>query len=62
MIKVDVQGWEYHVLGGAANLLSRREGEAPYPYLIYEEVEHLLQASNSSAQEKRHIIVLLCEL
>ncbi|AQK64461.1 hypothetical protein ZEAMMB73_Zm00001d013821 [Zea mays] len=53
LIKVDVQGWEYHVLGGASNLLSRRKGEAPYPYLIYEEDEHLLQAGNSSAQDIR---------
>ncbi|KAJ1294748.1 hypothetical protein BS78_01G170000 [Paspalum vaginatum] len=51
MIKVDVQGWEYHVLRGASKLLSRRKGEAPY--LIYEEDERLLQASNSSAQEIR---------
>ncbi|CAD6205646.1 unnamed protein product [Miscanthus lutarioriparius] len=51
MIKVDVQGWEYHVLRGASKLLSRGKGEAPY--LIYEEDEHLLQASNSSAQEIR---------
>lgn len=51
LIKVDVQGWEYHVLGGASNLLSRRKGEAPY--LIYEEDEHLLQAGNSSAQDIR---------
>jgi hypothetical protein len=51
MIKIDVQGWEYHVLRGASKLLSRRKGEAPY--LIYEEDERLLQASNSSAQEIR---------
>jgi len=48
LIKIDVQGWEYHVLRGASKLLSRRKGEAPY--LIYEEDERLLQASNSSAQ------------
>ncbi|KAL6894543.1 hypothetical protein ACP4OV_008641 [Aristida adscensionis] len=51
MIKIDVQGWEYHVLRGATKLLSRRKGDAPY--LIYEEDERLLQASNSSAQEIR---------
>jgi FkbM family methyltransferase len=47
MIKIDVQGWEYHVLKGASNLLSRRKDEAPY--LIYEEDERLLLASNNSA-------------
>uniref|UniRef100_A0A453LFU5 Methyltransferase FkbM domain-containing protein n=1 Tax=Aegilops tauschii subsp. strangulata TaxID=200361 RepID=A0A453LFU5_AEGTS len=51
LIKIDVQGWESHVLRGASKLLSRRRGEAPY--LIYEEDERLLQASNSSAQEMR---------
>lgn len=51
LIKIDVQGWEYHVLRGASKLLSRRKGEAPY--LIYEEDERLLQASNSSAEEIR---------
>ncbi|OEL21296.1 hypothetical protein BAE44_0017683 [Dichanthelium oligosanthes] len=51
MIKIDVQGWEHHVLRGASKLLSRRKGEAPY--LIYEEDERLLQASNTSAQEIR---------
>uniref|UniRef100_A0A0E0D2U6 Methyltransferase FkbM domain-containing protein n=1 Tax=Oryza meridionalis TaxID=40149 RepID=A0A0E0D2U6_9ORYZ len=51
LIKIDVQGWEYHVLRGASKLLSRRKGGAPY--LIYEEDERLLQASNSSAREIR---------
>ncbi|CAN6304495.1 unnamed protein product [Urochloa humidicola] len=51
MIKIDVQGWEYHVLRGASKLLSRTKGEAPY--LIYEEDERLLQASNTSTQEIR---------
>jgi FkbM family methyltransferase len=51
LIKIDVQGWEYHVLRGASKLLSRRKGDAPY--LIYEEDERLLQASNSSAREIR---------
>ncbi|RLN38907.1 uncharacterized protein C2845_PM01G36670 [Panicum miliaceum] len=51
MIKIDVQGWEYHVLRGATKLLSRTKGEAPY--LIYEEDERLLQASNTSSQEIR---------
>ncbi|XP_051208948.1 uncharacterized protein [Lolium perenne] len=54
LIKIDVQGWEYHVLRGASKLLSRRKGEAPY--LIYEEDERLLQASNSSAQEIRSFL------
>ncbi|XP_071700701.1 uncharacterized protein [Rutidosis leptorrhynchoides] len=51
LVKVDVQGWEYHVLKGAKNLLSRKKGEAPY--LIYEEDERLLQASNTSSKEIR---------
>ncbi|CAN6287667.1 unnamed protein product [Urochloa humidicola] len=51
MIKIDVQGWEYHVLRGASKLLSRTKGEAPY--LIYEEDERLLQASNTSTHEIR---------
>lgn len=49
LIKIDVQGWEYHVLKGASKLLSRKGSEAPY--LIYEEDERLLQASNSSTRE-----------
>lgn len=51
LIKIDVQGWEYHVLKGASKILSRRKGEAPY--LIYEEDERLLQASNTSTDEIR---------
>ncbi|KAL2533113.1 Methyltransferase FkbM [Abeliophyllum distichum] len=54
LLKIDVQGWEYHVLKGAAKLLSRKKGEAPY--LIYEEDERLLQASNSSAKEIREFL------
>ncbi|KAL8254866.1 hypothetical protein R6Q59_033087 [Mikania micrantha] len=54
LLKIDVQGWEYHVLKGAKNLLSRKKGEAPY--LIYEEDERLLQASNSSAKEIREFL------
>lgn len=54
LIKIDVQGWEYHVLKGATKLLSRKEKEAPY--LIYEEDERLLQASNSSAREIREFL------
>ncbi|CAN4094580.1 unnamed protein product [Withania somnifera] len=54
LIKIDVQGWEYHVLKGASKLLSRKKGEAPY--LIYEEDERLLQASNSSAKEIRDFL------
>lgn len=54
LIKIDVQGWEYHVLKGATKLLSRQEKEAPY--LIYEEDERLLQASNSSAREIREFL------
>ncbi|KAL0374321.1 UNVERIFIED_CONTAM: hypothetical protein Sradi_3347800 [Sesamum radiatum] len=54
LVKIDVQGWEYHVLKGASKLLSRKKGEAPY--LIYEEDERLLQASNSSAREIREFL------
>lgn len=51
LLKIDVQGWEYHVLRGASKLLSRKASEAPY--LIYEEDERLLKASNSSRDEIR---------
>ncbi|KAK3210909.1 hypothetical protein Dsin_015615 [Dipteronia sinensis] len=54
LLKIDVQGWEYHVLKGASKLLSRKKGEAPY--LIYEEDERLLQASDSSAKEIREFL------
>ncbi|EPS57414.1 hypothetical protein M569_17404 [Genlisea aurea] len=54
VVKIDVQGWEHHVLRGARRLLSREEGEAPY--LIYEEDERLLRASNSSADEIREFL------
>lgn len=54
LVKIDVQGWEYHVLKGAKKLLSRKKGEAPY--LIYEEDERLLQASNSSSKEIREYL------
>nr|GEW59381.1 methyltransferase FkbM [Tanacetum cinerariifolium] len=54
LIKIDVQGWELHVLKGAKKLLSRKKGEAPY--LIYEEDERLLQASNSSSKEIRQFL------
>ncbi|XP_052200360.1 uncharacterized protein LOC127806854 [Diospyros lotus] len=54
LLKIDVQGWEYHVLKGASKLLSRKKGEAPY--IIYEEDERLLQASNSSANEIREFL------
>lgn len=54
LLKIDVQGWEYHVLKGASKLLSRKQSEAPY--LIYEEDERLLQASNSSAQEIKEFL------
>lgn len=54
LLKIDVQGWEYHVLKGASKLLSRKGGEAPY--LIYEEDERLLQASNSSTKEIRDFL------
>lgn len=54
LLKIDVQGWEYHVLKGASKLLLRKKGEAPY--LIYEEDEKLLQASNSSAKEIRDFL------
>lgn len=54
LLKIDVQGWEYHVLRGASKLLSRDKGEAPY--VIYEEDERLLQASNTSAKEIRDFL------
>lgn len=54
LLKIDVQGWEYHVLKGASKLLSRKKGEAPY--IIYEEDERLLRASNSSAKEIREFL------
>lgn len=54
LIKIDVQGWEYHVLRGASKILSRKPSEAPY--LIYEEDERLLQASNSSRDEIRSFL------
>lgn len=54
LLKIDVQGWEYHVLKGATKLLSRQKSEAPY--LIYEEDERLLRASNSSAKEIRQFL------
>ncbi|CAA0372172.1 unnamed protein product [Arabidopsis thaliana] len=54
LIKIDVQGWEYHVLKGAKKLLSRKPAEAPY--LIYEEDERLLTASNSSSKEIRDFL------
>nr|XP_043606728.1 uncharacterized protein LOC122578761 [Erigeron canadensis] len=54
LVKIDVQGWEYHVLKGAKKLLSRNKGEAPY--LIYEEDERLLQASNTSSKEIRKFL------
>lgn len=54
LIKIDVQGWEYHVLKGASKLLSRKGSEAPY--LIYEEDERLLQASNSSSKQIRDFL------
>ncbi|XP_057783126.1 uncharacterized protein LOC131000990 [Salvia miltiorrhiza] len=54
LLKIDVQGWEYHVLKGASKLLSRNKSEAPY--LIYEEDPRLLQASNTSAHEIREFL------
>ncbi|PON39331.1 Methyltransferase FkbM [Parasponia andersonii] len=54
LLKIDVQGWEYHVLKGASKLLSRKGSEAPY--LIYEEDERLLQASNSSSKDIRDFL------
>nr|VDD13631.1 unnamed protein product [Brassica oleracea] len=54
LIKIDVQGWEKHVLNGAKKLLSRKPAEAPY--LIYEEDERLLKASNSSSKEIRDFL------
>ncbi|XP_047338862.1 uncharacterized protein LOC124942405 [Impatiens glandulifera] len=54
LVKIDVQGWEYHVLKGATKLLSRKKGDAPY--LIYEEDQRLLEASNSSSNEIRQFL------
>lgn len=54
LIKIDVQGWEYHVLRGASKLLSRGKSEAPY--LIYEEDEKLLQASNTTVEQIRKFL------
>ncbi|KAF5741986.1 hypothetical protein HS088_TW09G00025 [Tripterygium wilfordii] len=54
LLKIDVQGWEYHVLKGAKKLLSRKKSEAPY--IIYEEDERLLGASNSSTKEIREFL------
>lgn len=54
LLKIDVQGWEYHVLKGASKLLSRKKGDAPY--LIYEEDEKLLEASNSSSNQIRQFL------
>ncbi|XP_068667165.1 uncharacterized protein [Aristolochia californica] len=54
LLKIDVQGWEHHVLKGATKLLTRKGSEAPY--IIYEEDERLLQASNSSAREIREFL------
>ncbi|XP_059432268.1 uncharacterized protein LOC132165640 isoform X2 [Corylus avellana] len=52
--EIALQGWEYHVLKGASKLLMRKGREAPY--LIFEEDERLLQASNSSAKEIRDFL------
>lgn len=54
LIKIDVQGWEHHVLKGAKRILSRKGAEAPY--LIYEEDERLLKASNSSSRDIREFL------
>ena len=54
LLKIDVQGWEYHVLKGATKLLSRKGSQAPY--LIYEEDERLLEASNSTSKEIRDFL------
>lgn len=55
LLKIDVQGWEYHVLKGASHLLSRVPGDAPY--IIYEDDERLLQESNTSSKDIRQFLV-----
>jgi hypothetical protein len=49
LLKIDVQGWEHHVLRGASRLLSRPLREAPY--IIYEDDERLLRESNSTSDQ-----------
>lgn len=55
LLKIDVQGWEYHVLKGASHLLSRVPGDAPY--IIYEDDEKLLRESNTSSKNIRDFLV-----
>eukprot|EP01018_Ginkgo_biloba_P013766 Gb_00168 [translate_table: standard] len=57
LLKVDVQGWEYHVLKGARHLLSREPSEAPY--IIYEDDERLLRESNTTSKDIRDFLVSL---
>ncbi|EFJ14528.1 hypothetical protein SELMODRAFT_120129 [Selaginella moellendorffii] len=54
LLKVDVQGWEYHVLKGAERLLSRPNEQAPY--VVYEEDDTLLAASNSSSSQTLELL------
>eukprot|EP00252_Welwitschia_mirabilis_P024947 TRINITY_DN7623_c0_g1_i1.p1 TRINITY_DN7623_c0_g1~~TRINITY_DN7623_c0_g1_i1.p1 ORF type:complete len:343 (+),score=66.62 TRINITY_DN7623_c0_g1_i1:361-1389(+) len=49
LLKIDVQGWEYHVLKGAYGLLSREPSHAPY--IIYEDDEKLLKESNTTSKD-----------
>lgn len=49
LLKIDVQGWEYHVLQGAVRILDRPAELAAY--VIYEDNDMLLQASGTSSEQ-----------
>lgn len=44
LLKVDVEGWEYHVLKGCGNLLR----QAQRPWVLFEACEHHAQAAGNS--------------